>query len=86
MIRGGDELGQTQQGNNNAYCQDNELSWLHWDLEDEQQEFLEFCTKVIQLWHDQPVLKRRNFFQGRRIRGAGSKGSCVVVGHREGTD
>ena len=73
MIRGGDELGQTQQGNNNAYCQDNEISWLHWDLGDEQQEFLDFCTKVIQLWHDQPVFKRRNFFQGRRIRGAGVK-------------
>lgn len=73
MIRGGDELGHTQQGNNNAYCQDNELSWLNWSLNPTQQEFLRFCQEVTGLWHRQPVLKRRNFFQGRRIRGAGVK-------------
>ncbi|MGB4709748.1 MAG: glycogen debranching protein GlgX [Fuerstiella sp.] len=73
MVRGGDELSHTQNGNNNAYCQDNELSWLHWDLSEEEEEFLDFCRRMIQLWHDQPVLKRRNFFQGRRIRGAGVK-------------
>lgn len=73
MIRGGDELSHTQSGNNNAYCQDSEISWLHWDLNEEEQGYLEFCRKVIRLWHDQPVLKRRNFFQGRRIRGAGVK-------------
>lgn len=73
MIRGGDELSHTQNGNNNAYCQDSEISWLHWDLNEEQQGFLEFCRKVVKLWHDQPVLKRRNFLQGRRIRGAGVK-------------
>ncbi len=73
MLRAGDELSHTQQGNNNAYCQDNELSWLHWDLDAEQQEFLKFCRLVVQFWHQQPVLKRRNFFQGRRIRGAGVK-------------
>ena len=73
MIRGGDELSHTQRGNNNAYCQDNEISWLSWDLDDEKQEFLEFCQTVIQLWREQPVLRRRNFFQGRRIRGAGVK-------------
>ena len=73
MIRAGDELSHTQQGNNNAYCQDNQISWLNWDLDDEQGAFLQFCQKVIRLWHEQPVLKRRNFFQGRRIRGAGVK-------------
>lgn len=73
MIRGGDELSHTQRGNNNAYCQDNAISWLNWDLNAEEQEFLEFCQKVIRLWHEQPVLRRRNFFQGRRIRGAGVK-------------
>lgn len=73
MIRGGDELSHTQGGNNNAYCQDNEISWLNWDLDEQEQEFLEFCRRVIQLWRDQPVLKRRKFFQGRRIRGAGVK-------------
>lgn len=73
MVRGGDELSHTQNGNNNAYCQDSEISWLHWDLNEEEQSFLKFCQTVIRLWHDQPVLKRRNFFQGRRIRGAGVK-------------
>jgi isoamylase len=73
MLRGGDELSHTQHGNNNAYCQDSEISWLHWDLNEEAQSYLAFCRKVIKLWHDQPVLKRRNFFQGRRIRGAGVK-------------
>ncbi|MCA9049811.1 MAG: glycogen debranching enzyme GlgX, partial [Planctomycetaceae bacterium] len=73
MIRGGDELSHTQQGNNNAYCQDNEISWLNWEPDDEKQHFLTFCQKVIRLWQDQPVLRRRNFFQGRRIRGAGVK-------------
>jgi glycogen operon protein len=73
MIRGGDELSHTQQGNNNAYCQDNEISWLSWDLTEEKQEFLDFCRTVIRLWQAQPVLRRRNFFQGRRSRGAGVK-------------
>ena len=73
MIRGGDELSHTQLGNNNAYCQDNEISWLNWDLDEEEQEFLGFCQRVIKLWRDEAVLKRRKFFQGRRIRGAGVK-------------
>ncbi|MCA9034915.1 MAG: glycogen debranching protein GlgX [Planctomycetaceae bacterium] len=72
MLRGGDELGHTQHGNNNAYCQDNEISWLQWG-EDADQHFLKFCRELTTLWHKQPVLKRRNFFQGRRIRGAGVK-------------
>ena len=73
MIRGGDELGQTQSGNNNPYCQDNELSWLNWDLDPEQTEFLRFCERMTELCRMQPVLSRRNFFLGRRIRGAGVK-------------
>lgn len=73
MLRAGDELGHTQHGNNNAYCQDNEISWLNWELDSARQEFLKFCQAVVQIWHEQPVLKRRNFFQGRRIRGAGVK-------------
>jgi glycogen operon protein len=71
MLSGGDEVGRTQQGNNNAYCQDNEISWTHWDLDDEQRQFLEFTRRVIHVWKTQPVLRRRKFFQGRRIRGAG---------------
>lgn len=73
MLRAGDELGHTQHGNNNAYCQDNEISWLNWNLDGTQEEFLRFCQTVVRIWHEQPVLKRRNFFQGRRIRGAGVK-------------
>ncbi len=73
MLRAGDELSHTQHGNNNAYCQDNEISWLDWELDESRQEFLKFCQLVVQIWHEQPVLKRRNFFQGRRIRGAGVK-------------
>jgi isoamylase len=73
MLRSGDEIGQTQLGNNNAYCQDNEITWLNWNLTCEQQEFLEFCCQLTRLTQSQPVLNRRNFFQGRRIRGAGVK-------------
>ena len=73
MIRSGDEVEQTQQGNNNPYCQDNELSWINWDLDAEQKQFLEFAKQMTALWHAQPVFKRRNFFQGRRIQGAGVK-------------
>lgn len=73
MIRGGDELSHTQLGNNNAYCQDNQISWLAWDLNEEETQFLEFCRTVIKTWHDHPVLRRRKFFQGRRIRGVGVK-------------
>ena len=69
MIRGGDELSHTQQGNNNAYCQDNQLSWLNWSLSPQQSEFLDFCRKVVLLWQQHPVFQRRHFFQGRSIRG-----------------
>lgn len=69
MIRSGDELEQTQQGNNNPYCQDNEISWINWVLNAEQKQFLEFVKQMTALWHAQPVLKRRNFFQGRQILG-----------------
>jgi glycogen operon protein len=73
MLRSGDELSQTQGGNNNPYCQDNEISWLDWNLSDDQQQFLDYCRQLAALRHSQPVLTRRNFFQGRRIRGAGVK-------------
>jgi isoamylase len=70
MISGGDEMARTQGGNNNAYCQDNEISWTTWDLTPEQRDFLAFTRRLIQVWKDQPVLRRRKFLQGRRIRGA----------------
>jgi isoamylase len=70
MISGGDELCRTQTGNNNAYCQDNEISWTDWTPAPEREEFLSFTRRVIRIWKDHPVLRRRKFFQGRRIRGA----------------
>ncbi len=73
MLSGGDEMARTQRGNNNAYCQDNELSWTHWDLTEEQRAFLAFTRRVIHLWRTQPVFHRRRFLQGRPLRGAGVK-------------
>jgi isoamylase len=70
MISGGDELGRTQGGNNNAYCQDTEISWTPWDNTPERRDFLDFTRRLIRIWKDHPVLRRRKFFQGRRIRGA----------------
>ncbi len=70
MISGGDELGRTQGGNNNAYCQDNEISWTCWENTAERRDFLDFTRRLIRIWKDHPVLRRRKFFQGRRIRGA----------------
>jgi isoamylase len=64
MIAHGDELGRTQQGNNNAYCQDNELSWMDWELEDENAALLEFARKAVRLRRDHPILHRRRFFDG----------------------
>ena len=70
MLQAGDEIGRTQHGNNNAYCQDNELSWVDWRLDRPRRELLEFTRATIQLFHDHPVLRRSKFFQGRRIRGS----------------
>lgn len=67
MLLGGDEIGRTQQGNNNAYCQDNEISWLDWDHAD--QELLGFTRRLIRYFHDHPVFRRRRWFQGREIHG-----------------
>jgi len=73
MVCAGDELCRTQHGNNNAYCQDNECSWLHHDLDAEATQFLEFARKLIQFRKIHPVFRRPKFFQGRPIRGAGIK-------------
>ncbi|QCU77556.1 glycogen debranching protein GlgX [Citricoccus sp. SGAir0253] len=63
MICHGDELGRTQRGNNNVYCQDNELSWVHWDEADE--DLIDFTSSVIRMRRDHPVFRRRQFFDGR---------------------
>lgn len=65
MICGGDEVARTQLGNNNGYCQDNELSWTHWELEDYQQDMLDFVSKLVHMRLEHPVLHRRRFFTGR---------------------
>ncbi|MBX6340832.1 MAG: glycogen debranching protein GlgX [Thermomicrobiaceae bacterium] len=70
MLLGGDEIGRTQHGNNNAYCQDNEISWYDWEIEGPCLELLEFTRRLIRLRHAHPNLRRRKFFKGRRIRGS----------------
>ena len=70
MLCGGDELSRTQQGNNNAYCQDNEISWFDWDLDRSEKRLLEFARRVIALRRREPALRRKQFFFGRRIRGS----------------
>ena len=87
MLLAGDELGHTQKGNNNTYCQDNELTWLDWELDDGAAEVPgRSCRRVTQLWREQPVLQRRTFFQGRSIRGAGIKDISWFEPDRQGDD
>ena len=73
MLLAGDESSHTQGGNNNAYCQDNEISWMDWDLDPRRESLLEFTRGLIDIFHKHPVLRRRHFFQGREIRGLGVK-------------
>jgi isoamylase len=68
MLLHGDELGRTQQGNNNGYCQDSELSWVDWSLAESHAELFDFTSAVIELRHNHPVFRRRRFFAGRPIR------------------
>ncbi|WP_217922847.1 glycogen debranching protein GlgX [Miltoncostaea oceani] len=65
MLLGGDEMGRTQQGNNNGYCQDSEISWFDWELDDEQESLLAFTRDVISLRRDHPVFRQRLFLSGR---------------------
>ncbi len=73
MLMAGDEMGRSQQGNNNAYCQDNEISWVDWRLSDADRDLLAFVSRLIHLRRAHPVFHRRSFFQGREIRGTGIK-------------
>jgi isoamylase len=70
MVAHGDEIGRTQQGNNNVYCQDSELSWMDWSLVDKNSDQLAFTRKVTALRKRHPVFRRRRFFEGRPIRSA----------------
>ena len=73
MLLAGDEMGRTQRGNNNAYCQDNDISWVRWELTPEQEDLVRFVRYMITVLNQQPVLRRRRFFQGRPIRGGDVK-------------
>jgi glycogen operon protein len=67
MILGGDEMGRTQQGNNNAYCQDSELSWVDWKLGPDAQNLIDFTHRLVALRNGHPLFRRRTFFHGRSI-------------------
>ena len=73
MLCGGDEIGRSQSGNNNAYCQDNDISWFQWSLSRPAARLLEFTQRLIRLRREHPVFHRRTFFHGRRVLGAASK-------------
>jgi glycogen operon protein len=73
MLLGGDEMGRTQRGNNNAFCQDNEISWVNWTLSDDDRALLEFTRLAIRVMKEHPVLRRRTFLRGERLRSTGEK-------------
>ena len=76
MISHGDELGRTQQGNNNVYCQDSELSWIDWAKADT--DLMEFTRSVSALRAAHPVFRRRRFFSGRPVRPAAATAACPI--------
>jgi isoamylase len=73
MLLAGDELGRTQRGNNNAYCQDNPLSWVDWDRAALFTDLTEFTSRLVRLRREHPVFRRRRFFQGRPVRGTDTR-------------
>src|SRR5439155_5394222 len=87
MISHGDEMGRTQRGNNNAYCQDNESSWIDWNLDTSRRALLSFTSKLVLFRLSQPALRRRKYFQGRNIRGGEVKDvAWLAPDGREMTD
>jgi isoamylase len=73
MLLAGDELGRSQQGNNNAYCQDNELNWLDWTPSKEKEDLVRFVARLTALRRAHPSFRRRDFFEGRPLHGGGVK-------------
>ncbi|MDQ1504614.1 MAG: isoamylase, partial [Actinomycetota bacterium] len=69
MLLAGDEMGRSQRGNNNAYCQDNEISWLDWSLKEENADLVALTARLAEFRRDHPVFHRRRWFQGRPIHG-----------------
>ena len=70
MLLAGDEMGRSQNGNNNAYCQDNEISWIDWNLDAEGRRLMEFTSRMIATRRDHPIFRRRGFFLGKPVEGA----------------
>ena len=73
MLNAGDEFARTQQGNNNTYCQDNELNWFNWNWDDDAKNLFEFTKRLIRFRKEHPVFRRPKYFMGRRIRGSDVK-------------
>ncbi len=71
MISHGDEYGRTQNGNNNAYCQDNDMAWMDWDWDDRQKKLYEFTRRIISIRNSHPITHRRRYFKNRQIHGEG---------------
>ncbi|HEV2755806.1 MAG TPA: glycogen debranching enzyme, partial [Actinomycetota bacterium] len=71
MLLGGDEMGRSQRGNNNAWCQDSDISWFDWELEGEQEDLLAFTRRLIKLRQDHPAFRRTRFLKGEEVRGTG---------------
>jgi len=78
MLSHGDEIARTQHGNNNAYAQDNEISWIDWNLDDRKRQLLAFTRKCLNLRHAHPVLRRRHFFRGEPTLKGGPKDLCWI--------
>ena len=73
MMLAGDEFARTQQGNNNAYCQDNEISWVNWDVGDKGTVLIRFVRKLAGLRHQYPILRRNRFLTGTYVEEVGAK-------------
>jgi glycogen operon protein len=87
MILAGDEFGRTQGGNNNAYCQDNEISWVDWDLAGANRAFLGFVRRLVKVRADHPVFRQSTFFHGNHVAGSGLRDiAWLTPGGREMTD
>ncbi|SDG40548.1 glycogen debranching protein GlgX [Roseospirillum parvum] len=84
MLLAGDELGRTQRGNNNAYCQDNEISWIDWDLDSESEELLEFTRGLLAFRKAHPVFRRNRFFTGKPLPGFAPGGDVAQATRARG--
>ncbi len=81
MLAHGDEIARTQGGNNNAYAQDNEITWVNWELDDRQAQLLAFTKKLFAIRQANPVLRRRHFFRGAPVEGSDQKDVTWIGAH-----